>query len=102
MRFVLQTSRLLRRKLGGNGDDNGGAEPLANEQPLRAELFSVSQLEEHAKSMAAWHDVAARGARPARGPDRLLPRLDANERVLREAYRLVTNALKQGRRITPA
>ena len=42
---------------------------------MQAELFSVSQLEQHAKSLAAWHDVGV-GTAAARGPDRLLPRLD--------------------------
>ena len=72
----------------------------ADEQPLRGELFSVSQLEEHARALAGWHDVG--GAATRRQPDRLLPRLRANERVLRDAYDVVTEAVKRGRRITPA
>jgi cyclic beta-1,2-glucan synthetase len=72
----------------------------ADEQPLRAELFSVSQLEEHAKTLAGWHGVGGRAN--GREPDRLLPRLRANERVLRDAYDVVTDAVKRGRRITPA
>ena len=88
--------RLVRRGTA-NGDD--GAGPLADEQPLRAELFSVSQLEQHAKSLAGWQEV---DAAPSRGPDRLLPRLRANERVLRDAYQIVTEGVKRGRRITPA
>src|SRR5688572_15520608 len=92
--------RLVRRGATG-GDDGGGngARSLADEQPLRAELFSVSQLEQHAKSLAGWQEVD--GA-PSRGPDRLLPRLRANERVLRDAYEVVTDGVKRGRRITPA
>jgi cellobiose phosphorylase len=50
--------------------------------------------------MAAWHVVGAGVA--ARGPDRLLPRLDDNEDVLSRAYDLVTDAVRRGRRITPA
>jgi hypothetical protein len=69
-----------------------------DEQPLRAELLSISQLEHHAKSLAALHEVDWR----ASGPDRLLPRLESNEVVLRQAYALVTDAVKRGRRITPA
>jgi hypothetical protein len=41
-----------------------------DEQPLRAELFSVEQLERHAKAIAASHQLAAGTA-----PDKLLPRL---------------------------
>src|SRR5205809_483220 len=84
LRSALETAGLrIRRQLsttsggtptgGPRGDDDG-------EQPLRAELFSVHQLEQHARSLAGWHDVSPRG----RGPDRLLPRLAENEAVLRE------------------
>jgi cellobiose phosphorylase len=87
----------IRRQLSASG--NRGADDRGNEeQPLRAELFSIHQLEQHAKSLAGWHEVAPRG----RGQDRLLPRLAENETVLRETYELVTDALRRGRRITPA
>src|SRR5688572_28819879 len=91
--------RVLRRGAAGDGD-GGGVRSSAHEQPLQAELFSVSQLELHAKSLAGWHGVG--DAAPSRGPDRLLPRLRANERVLRDAYEVVTDGVKRGRRITPA
>ncbi|MGD0389711.1 MAG: glucoamylase family protein, partial [Tepidisphaeraceae bacterium] len=71
-----------------------------DEQPLRDELYSVNQLDGHAKTLASWHEVMASGG--GRGYDRLLPRLSANEAVLRDAYGLVTEAVKRGRRITPA
>ena len=54
----------------------------ADEQPLRAELFSVDQLERHAKAIAASHQLATGRAR-----DKLIPRLDENERVLIETLR---------------
>ena len=69
-----------------------------DEQPLRAELFSFSQLEQHARMLAGAHEVG-----PSHGVrDRLLPRLAANEDALAEGYLAVTEALKGGRRITPA
>jgi len=68
---------------------------------LRGELFSISQLEDHARSLTGWQPAAG-GARVSRAPDRLLSRLAANERVLREAYDLVALGVKRGRRITPA
>ncbi|MEO6435925.1 MAG: cyclic beta 1-2 glucan synthetase, partial [Tepidisphaeraceae bacterium] len=86
--------RIFRLKRGANGDGAGGVE----EQPLRAELLSVSQLEQHAQSLAAWHEIET----GQEGPDRLLPRLADNEIVLREAYELVSRAVSRGRRITPA
>ena len=70
-----------------------------DEAPLRAELFSVGQLERHAQTLAGWHQVGP--ARGSRG-DQLLARLDDNERVLRDAYALVTDAVTRGRQITPA
>ncbi|MGE3456890.1 MAG: glucoamylase family protein, partial [Kofleriaceae bacterium] len=65
--------------------------------PLRSELFSIAQLERHAQTLP--------GARPrgaSSGLDRLLPRLDDNERVLADAYALVAEAVSLGRQITPA
>jgi cyclic beta-1,2-glucan synthetase len=72
---------------------------VAEEPPMQAELFSVSQLENHARTMAGWHRVDPKGSRRV---DRLLPRLAANEDALREAHQLITDAVKGGARITPA
>jgi len=77
-------------------EDAAQATP-ADEPPLRAELFSVDQLERHAKTIAASHRLAAGRAR-----DQLLRRLDENQRVLIETYDLVTAADAQNRRIEPA
>jgi cyclic beta-1,2-glucan synthetase len=67
------------------------------EEPLRAELYNVEQLERHAKTLAASHRLAAGSA-----PDKLIARLDENERILIHAYDLVTKAAKRKRRIAPA
>ncbi|HEY4884619.1 MAG TPA: glycosyltransferase family 2 protein, partial [Myxococcales bacterium] len=74
-----------------------GAGARADEQPMRAELFSVSQLEQHARQLAGLREIG-----PGRGPDPLLRRLADNEISLRKAYALVTEAVTRGRRITPA
>jgi cyclic beta-1,2-glucan synthetase len=71
----------------------------ADEHPIQSQLFSVSQLEQHAKTLANGHEISASGQT---GPDRLLPRLAANEASLREAHALVTGALKGSPQITPA
>ena len=63
-------------------------------------MFSVDQLDQHAKTLAASHEVVDGGR--GRGSDRLLRRLSANELLLREAYGLVTDAVKRGRSVTPA
>ena len=74
--------------------------PQTEEQPLREELFSVDQLDRHSKVLASGHTIELRGAK--KGNDLLLPRLSANEKVLRDSYGLLTDAVKRGRRITPA
>ena len=68
-----------------------------DEAPLRAELFSIDQLERHAKIIAASHKLASGQAR-----DELLPRLDENQRILNETYDLVAAAEDLNRRIEPA
>ena len=100
VRSTIRSVHETLRGRGGGGDRAGTADAPAHEPPLRAELFSVSQLEEHARSVAGWQDVGV--AAVGRQPDRLLPRLRANERVLRDAYEVVVAAVKRGRRITPA
>ena len=44
------------------------------EPPLRSELFSADQMEQHGKTLAGAHRLA-----PGRAPDRLLARLAENE-----------------------
>jgi cyclic beta-1,2-glucan glucanotransferase len=64
---------------------------------LRSELFSVEQMKRHALILASQHSID-----PHAGPDRLLPRLSDNTRVLLAAYDLVTAAATSGQRIAPA
>ncbi len=64
----------------------------------RAELFSISQLARHARTLAGWHELSA-----ARGDaDWLLSRLDDTDAELRDAYALITEAVHRGQQITPA
>ncbi len=67
------------------------------EPPLRAELFSADQMEQHGKILAGSHEVTPRHA-----PDRLLRRLDENEDLLIGVHHLTTETAKANRRITPA
>ena len=68
-----------------------------SELPLRSELFSTFQLEEHAKALAGWHEVDKRS-----GPDRLLNRLEKNETILFRAQRLIIATAAANRRMSPA
>jgi cellobiose phosphorylase len=65
--------------------------------PLRAELFTADQMEQHGKALAHGHGVVYTGKR-----NRLLARLDDNEHALLAACDLVTSAVKAESRITPA
>src|SRR5262245_37648477 len=75
----------------------GAAQIPADEQPLRAELFGIDQLQRHAKAIAGWHEI-----NPRKDGDILLRRLAENEQVLLHAYGLVTEAAESERRVTPA
>ena len=65
--------------------------------PLRAELFSVEQMEQHGKALAATHVLST-----ARPRTRLLERLDQNERVLVETFDTLTEAVRSRLRIPPS
>ena len=64
---------------------------------LRSELFSIEQLKRHAITLAGQHRID-----PHPGPDRLLPRLTDNARVLLAVYDVVTATATPGQRIVPA
>ncbi len=68
------------------------------EEPIRAELFGIERLEEHAESLAAAQAVTS-GLAPQR---LLLPQVDVNGRVLREANRILAEAVREEQWITPA
>src|SRR5436190_1741577 len=68
------------------------------EDPIRAELFGVERLEQHAESLAAAQGVMRQAGRGRR----LLQRVDHNGRVLRESYRVIAKAIREERAITPA
>ena len=67
------------------------------EPPLRAELFSRQQMEQHGKVLARAHHLSSR-----RGSDELLARLAENETLLVAVRALLTEAVNDNRRITPA
>ena len=71
--------------------------PDRDTELLRSELFSIEQLKHHAVLMASRHKLD-----PQPGPDKLLPRLADNERVLLEAYDIVTRAATPGQRTVSA
>jgi len=69
----------------------------SDEPPLRAELFSADQMEQHGKVLAGVHRVSV-----GRAPDHLLARLSENETALLQCCKAITGAVKANRRISPA
>lgn len=98
MRGSIKTIRqaLLRLKTSLSG--NGPTQKYAlGETPLRSELFSADQMEDHGRVLAGSHELSAEKPR-----DRLLTRLAENEDRLLGVHSLLTEAIKSDRRITPA
>jgi len=67
-------------------------------EPIRAELFSLERLEQHAESLAA----AQRTAPPRSKTKKLLPRVRENHRYLTKGYRAIARVIGEDRAITPA
>ncbi|TDI29634.1 MAG: hypothetical protein E2P03_09965 [Acidobacteria bacterium] len=73
--------------------------PLAEaNQPIRAEIFSIVRLEEHARSLAGAQGPTSRPARV----QSLLPRVRNNGRMLHLAYNDIVAAVRLKREIAPA
>jgi cyclic beta-1,2-glucan synthetase len=72
--------------------------PRVLEEPIRAELFGIERLEQHAGSLATAQRTAARPGTKRR----LARRLRDNQRALRAAYRKTIDAVREDRTITPA
>ncbi|MCE7958160.1 MAG: DUF3131 domain-containing protein, partial [Acidobacteria bacterium ACB2] len=67
--------------------------------PLRGEVLSLEGLEERAKTLAAVFTLSRDGAGARHD---ILPRLNANLRFLREAYRLLADDVHRGVAVPPA
>src|SRR5512144_2251692 len=77
------------------GTAEGG--PLAQDEPLRAELFSADQMALHGKRLAVMHVLGTSSV-----PDRLLARLASNERVLVDLCKRLAAAADTEHRFSPA
>ncbi|MGH9928949.1 MAG: glucoamylase family protein, partial [Pyrinomonadaceae bacterium] len=75
----------------------GRASGYADQQPVRAEIYSVERLEQYALTLAAEHQTVTK-----KGRAQLLPRLEDNGRKLVAAYRNLVEAIQNGRPISPA
>ena len=70
----------VRHAVAGLRPNDLSSAVLLAEAPLRSELFSADQMEQHGRYLAGTHTVSQR-----RATDQLLPRLAANEDILRGA-----------------
>ena len=87
---------LLNLRLGAHA--NGLPKNYTGDElPLRSELFSADQMQQHGKALASSHKLSSEGA-----PDQLLSRLAENEGVLIATRDLLAAAVQSDRRITPA
>ncbi len=89
---VAQALKALFRWLGGRA-------PRPAEKPLRDELLSIERLEERARGLAARFTIDPNPRRQARN---VLPRLEDNARVLREAYITLADDVHGGGSVAPA
>ena len=64
---------------------------------LRAELFGVGQLENHARFLASKHTVEV-----TRGSERLLQRLAKGEADIHSCHRAIAESVQRGTRVAPA
>ncbi|WP_313346004.1 glucoamylase family protein [Stenotrophomonas sp.] len=89
----------LRRLLRWRWRERQASAPAieATEGPLRAALYSVEQMEVYGRALARQHRVRTRPS-----PERLLDRLQANERVLEDANTLLSSVVREQRPVTPA
>ncbi len=65
--------------------------------PLRSELFTKHQMEQHAESLALLHQLDYNQA-----PEQLIKRLSENEEVLTRVINLLQDSVKEKTRISPA
>jgi len=74
--------------------------PWDNSEPIRAELFNVERLEQHAESLAAAQKISS--SKTLTGQKRIAHRLDENAVALLSAYETICKSIASGRPITPA
>jgi cyclic beta-1,2-glucan synthetase len=85
-------------KLEVNATDPVIVAPAQWEEPIRAEIFGIERLAQHAESLAA-------AQRSTEGPSKgrnLLPRVQDNAQALLAAYRNIAGTVREKGEITPA
>src|SRR5262249_1427649 len=74
-----------------------GGKAYLDDPTIRGEIYSVERLEQFAQSLASEHKTVM-----TKGRAQLLPRLEDNGRKLVVTYRVLVEAIRNGRAISPA
>lgn len=77
--------------------DNFSHDDVKEKPPLRAELFTLEQLEQHARHLAGQHQITHNQL-----PEQLLKRLSDNEHILFNTIKLLQQNIKEKKSISPA
>jgi cyclic beta-1,2-glucan synthetase len=93
-----RTGSVPQRRLELKATDTVIDSASALDEPIRAELFGIERLEQHAESLAAAHRANGEQARGRH----LLPRVRENAHVLLAAYRNIAGTVLAKHEITPA
>lgn len=88
---------IARLRESFQGEPGGQSRKYIGETPLLSELFSTSQMAQYARSTAATHKL-----KTSKGTDKLLSRLDNNEKVLEDVRDLLIDAVREKRPVSPA
>ena len=88
-----QSEFFLQNQSGNNTSDGFDLE----EEPLRSELYSITQMGQYGKYLARTHELSGKHEK-----DQLLARLADNEAVIRRVYDILASAVRSEHRITPA
>ncbi|WAV90960.1 cyclic beta 1-2 glucan synthetase [Oxalobacter aliiformigenes] len=100
MKTISELFNLFRQPLFFFHNQQGSAAKSVfdmEEEPLRSELYSITQMGQYGKYLARTHVLSDKA-----GKDRLLARLTDNESVIRKVYDILASAVRNENRITPA
>jgi len=86
------------REFEVNATDTAVVSTRQWDEPIRAEIFGIERLEQHAESLASAQRATDE---PSKGLH-LLPRVRENAQVLLAAYRDIAETIREKREITPA
>lgn len=97
-RAWLRLCEKLHYSTGGLLRSWSAVSPRTHDEPIRAELFGIERLQQHAESLAAAQHTTSKPTTDRR----LEVRLRDNDRALRTAFHATIAAVRQARAVTPA